>query len=270
MCQIIPIDDPTDDRISRFANLKNPKRLSLPGTFIVEGRWCVQRFIDSRFEVDSVLVQRGRETEYADSLDPSVPLYVLSREHIRNLVGYDFHRGVLAAGTRLPWSNPTQLRMASPGARIALAILGVTEHENLGSIIRTATAFGIDHVLIGPDTIDPFSRRVIRVSMGTIFQQNLYDLDRPLEQLEALTQEGVRTIVTTLRAGAATLDDLELDDRDCLLIVGNEAQGVSEAIHRLASDQVKIPMKLGTDSLNVAVASAIFIHDLCRKQQGRD
>jgi tRNA G18 (ribose-2'-O)-methylase SpoU len=129
--------------------------------------------------------------------------------------------------------------------------------------MRTAAAFGIEQLLIGPRTADPLGRRTIRVSMAAVLQQILFDLDRPLAQLSVLQRtRNIRTIATTLDPAATSLDEFVPDDRNCILILGNEARGIDQSIQQAATDRVTIPMQLGTDSLNVSIAAAIFMYAL--------
>jgi tRNA G18 (ribose-2'-O)-methylase SpoU len=133
--------------------------------------------------------------------------------------------------------------------------------------MRTAAALGIENLLLGPRTEDPYARRCIRVSMATVFKQRLYELDRPESQLSRLQRTGnVRTIVTTLDADAVPLNQFAADDRPSILIVGNEADGVDRSVQDIATDRITIPMHLGADSLNVAVAAAIFMYELLSRQ----
>jgi tRNA G18 (ribose-2'-O)-methylase SpoU len=98
--------------------------------------------------------------------------------------------------------------------------------------------------------------------MAAVLHQTLYSLDDPADQLKSLVDEqGYRTVVTTL-GHAVPLNQFAPDDRPMILVVGNEAEGVSAEVERAATDRVTIPMKLGTDSLNVAVATAIFLYQL--------
>ncbi|MFK8111235.1 MAG: TrmH family RNA methyltransferase [Rubripirellula sp.] len=265
MDNCIELEDLDDPRLAAYANLKHSNSARQRNSFVVEGRWCVERLLASSFQTESILLPRGKESEFAGRLPDQTTIYSLRSEAINDLVGYKFHRGVLACGRRQALLPVDQLRFSQQDPAIALAVIGVSEHENLGSIIRSASALGIGDILIGPGTIDPFSRRVIRVSMATVFSQRLFDLRDPIQQLPGLTADGtIRTIVTTLDSDATCLEHLSPDNRNCLLVVGNEATGVPVEIQQLAADRVTIPMHLGTDSLNVAVAAAIFMHELCR------
>lgn len=264
----IKIDDTSDPRIQHYANLRGDSdRDCGEDWFIVEGRWCVQRLIESPHEVISLLVERGRESEAQGWLDQPTPVYSLPSLQIRQLVGFNFHRGVLACGRR-PKLPPLDMFQFRPGLpTIALAILGVNQRENLGGMMRSAAALGIENLLIGPKTADPFSRRTIRVSMATVLKQRLFRLEQPADQLARLQQtRNFRTIVTTLDSDATPLGQFQPDDRETILVVGNEAEGVDPATEQIATDRLTIPMQLGTDSLNVSVAAAIFMYELLHRR----
>lgn len=259
---VIEINEATDDRLKVFASLRGSQRLHETECFVVEGRWCVRRLIESDQTILSVVAERGKEREWAGLLAADIPLYSLPPDQIRRLVGFDFHRGVLACGRRPVFKQVTELRFRSGAPPVALAALGVSEYENLGSMIRTATALGVEHVMVDSQTVDPWYRRSIRVSMATIFQQHLYRLDQPLQQISALADsQNLRTVVTTLAGDATPLHELRTDERGIILIVGNEATGVDYRIQNVATDRVTIPM-WGTDSLNVSVAAAICMYQL--------
>jgi tRNA G18 (ribose-2'-O)-methylase SpoU len=260
----IEIHDTSDPRIRHYANLRTcGGGDSGADWFIVEGRWCVQRLLESPHQVISLLVESGRETEVESWLAEPIPVYSLPLLQIRRLVGFNFHRGVLACGRRPELLAIDDLQFRPDIPAIALAMLGINQRENLGSMMRSAAALGIENLLIGSKTADPFSRRTIRVSMATVLKQRLHMLDQPAEQLARLQRtRNVRTIITTLDPDATPLREFEPDDREMIVVVGNEAEGVDRGIQQIATDRVTIPMQLGTDSLNVSVAAAIFMYQL--------
>ncbi len=262
-----PIDHLEDARLAPYANLRHAAAQRRGEHFIVEGRLPVERLIASQYAVESVVVERGHEQPFAAQMDAHTSIYSLPREQLKQLVGFDFHRGVMACGRRLPLRSIDRFRFADNDPPVALAVIGVTELENLGSIFRSAACFGIRHVLIGPKTIDPLARRVIRVSMANVFGLELYQLDEPEIQLAGLRERmNLRSIATTLDHHATPLCEFMNDDRAMVLIIGNEATGLDPQIQRAATDRVTIPMQLGTDSLNVAVAAALFMHQLTRSR----
>ncbi|MGB7324956.1 MAG: RNA methyltransferase [Rubripirellula sp.] len=276
---IIQIHDISDPRLNRYTDLQSERRSikTEDDTFVVEGGWCVQKLARSNFRTRSVVVEQGRHEQVAGEFHDDVPIFVLSPDQIRHLVGFDFHRGILAEGIRPPVQSIVQLAMDpswSDSARreISLAVFGVSLADNLGSMIRTATALGINRLVTGPRTADPFSRRSVRVSMGTVFGQSIYQSDRPVDEIPAMIRESnVRVVATTLNPDAMPLDQfasgqMESDRRPMMLIVGSEPDGLGQDIESVATDLVTIPMHLNTDSLNVSVAAAIFMYEMARQR----
>ena len=225
--------------------------------------------IDSDYEVESLLVEEGNGAEFARRVPDDVPVYSLPPEAIRAVVGYDFHRGVLACGRRrFPQPLAAFADRSRAARRLAVAPVCVTEPANVGSMLRSAAAFGIENVLLGPGTHDPLARRVLRVSMAAVFKQRFYDLADPAEGLRALSdRHGMRTVAATLDEDASPVDAFVPDDRNVVLVLGNEARGLPPEVQRAVTDRVRIPMRLGTDSLNVAVASAILMYELTRPRR---
>lgn len=268
--------DADDPRLDPFRNLQNhPAHSATNPCFIAEGKWCVERLIDSHLPVQSIVVQQGQVAEVTSWLNAStrregvgtddVILYVLSKLEIRKLVGFDFHRGVIACGRRPDTLGVADLIKLSSKPPVVLAAMGISDRENLGSMIRSATAMGIDHVMVDSRTIDPFARRVIRTSMATIFQQTVYVTQSAESDLASLVSHGgFRTVATTLHLDATLIDQFEIDSRPIVLMMGNEADGLSKPLQDTATDRVTLPMSGGTDSLNVSVATAIFIYEINR------
>ncbi len=253
-----------DPRLESYRNSRwNRQPNATADEFIVEGRYCVERLLQSDYDVRSVLVAKGKSVEIIESLNGVAPVYSLPPAEIRKLVGFDFHRGIMACAKRPAFKSIAEFEQEIARPEITIALLGLCERENVGSILRTAAALGVTRVLLGPNTADPFARRTIRVSMGTVFRLKLYALSDPVAQLPDLVdRHDLRTIATTLDQHATPLRDFRLTRQSGILIAGNEAEGISEEVQKAATDRVIIPMSLGTNSLNVAVATAICLHEL--------
>ncbi len=285
--RVVPLSDPNDPQLAAYTDLRRSRSGSSnairEATFIAEGRWVVNRLIQSDYEIESLLVQQGSEDHFDDLVSPQTPVFTMSAESIRNVVGFDFHRGVMACGRRREIPSITSLignqsipdapdgpmatndaprRRSTLMGRLSLGLLGVCEQENLGSILRSAAAFGVENILLGHGTIDPFSRRVIRVSMGTVFKHRFFGMSDPINELSALQQQGIRTIASTLSTDSQPITEFRRDDRSMILLIGNEATGIDPSIQAAVTDRVKIPISADVDSLNAAVATAILVHRL--------
>ncbi|MCC9643986.1 RNA methyltransferase [Rhodopirellula sp. JC740] len=256
------IHHPDDPRLAAYRNLRHRET---DHGFIAEGGVVVQRLLQSGLGVHSVLIHAGRETKYLPLIPPDVPVYLIDRKLGQALAGYDFHRGILAHGIQ-PSFRPIEALSQQTDTSLALALVELSDPENVGSLLRSAAAMGIRDILIGPRTISPFARRVIRVSMASVFRHRFYDLNSPIEQLPQLQASGFASIATVLDDDAVPLIKLNqtLQHEKRILMVGNEGNGLPADVAAVATHRSTLPMKNETDSLNVSVASAIFLYELTR------
>jgi tRNA G18 (ribose-2'-O)-methylase SpoU len=190
-------------------------------------------------------------------------VYVVAHERIHDLVGFPFHRGVLACGARLPWPGVDSLFANQPARTTIVICPKISNPENLGTIARIGDVFGVDAILAGPSCPDPFSRRVIRVSMGAVLR--LPVLIR--SDLEAVTDPLVDRFGLELLAAVADplapAYDAMPRPNHVGLVLGEEHSGLDpEWLAR--SRPITIPMRKNASSLNVAVAAGILIHHLTR------
>jgi tRNA G18 (ribose-2'-O)-methylase SpoU len=140
----------------------------------------------------------------------------------------------------------------------------IEKTDNLGALIRIAAAFGVHAMILGERCCDPFFRQSVRVSMGAAFVLPIVrtdDLARDLQRLRA--DYNVELLATVLDTGAEELQHV-IPPRKMGLLLGNEAQGIGPEYLKLCDRRVTIPMKLGTDSLNVAVAAGVFLYHFTR------
>ena len=136
------------------------------------------------------------------------------------------------------------------------AVESVRDPGNLGTIIRTAAAFGVDQLWISSDCADIYNIRTVRAAMGALFRQKIVRVDNLPEALKVLSQNGRTIYAATLGKEAVLLGDKELKVTDCI-VVGNEGHGLSEEIVKVCDHNILIPMAVGAESLNAAVASSV-------------
>ena len=164
---ITAADDP---RIAIYRDLPKSNLTRPSGFFIAEGELLVRRLFASDYAVESVLLDERFQDSLALPARADVPVYVVLHEWVSQIVGFRFHRGVLACGRRRATSRLDKL-LAGAGTRLTIvACVDVHDPENMGGILRNSAAFGADLVLANQSCADPFSRRVLRTSMGTVFR----------------------------------------------------------------------------------------------------
>jgi tRNA G18 (ribose-2'-O)-methylase SpoU len=206
---------------------------------------CEQRHIEG--DAKDILARVG-----------DIPVFTGSREVLASLTGYTLTRGVLCAMRRPV--TPLAADVCR-GARRVVVIDAVCDTTNIGAIFRSAAALGIDAALLTGDSCDPFNRRAIRVSMGTVFQLPWAWIDSPDE----VRNYGFKTVAMALRHDSISLDAPALKAEPHLAIVmGTEGDGLPAEAIAGADYVVKIPMRHGVDSLNVAAASAVAFYELTR------
>lgn len=258
---LIEVTDPLDSRLDAYRNL----RMTDPTDgFVAEGSLVVRRLLQTGIPLRSVLLHRGQEHRYVSDISNSVPTYVVEPGIGEQIAGYDFHRGVLAHGDCPAMLSHQELAHRHPP--LALALVGISDPENVGSLLRSAAALGVHDILIGPRTITPYARRVIRVSMASVFHHRFYQFDQPVEQIVQLQSSGMQFAATTLAKDAVEISALvhQLSDRGTVLMVGNEAQGIDQAVQDVCDIRVTLSMHEKTDSLNVGVAGGIFLYELTK------
>ena len=185
-----------------------------------------------------------------------MPVYTGSRELLAQLTGYTLTRGVLCAMRR---PKPLPAEEVYRDAHLVVVLHGVVDSTNVGAIFRSAAALGIDAVLLTRDSCDPLNRRVVRVSMGSVFLVPWTWID----SAKTLHDYGFKTAAMALSENSISLDNPQLKAEQRLaVIMGTEGDGLPQKTITEADYTVKIPMAHGVDSLNVAAAAAVTFWEL--------
>ncbi len=234
-------------------------REPVEGLFIAESSKIIRRAHVAGLSPRSFLTSPKWLFDLADIIvDSDVPIFIGTDAAVESLTGFHLHRGALAAMGR-----PVLAPVASlvEDARRIVVIEDIVDHTNVGALIRSAAAMGVDAVLVTPRCADPLYRRAIRVSMGTVFQVPWTRIDPWPESINTLQDAGFVVAGMTLGEGAITLDELVAEDHEKLaLVFGSEGHGLTPAADRRLDRRVTIPMMGGVDSLNVAAAAAVAFY----------
>ncbi|MDA0834973.1 MAG: RNA methyltransferase [Planctomycetota bacterium] len=259
---VISLSDSLDPRLDVFRHIKK-SNATRDGLFIAEGQKLVELLLASRLRLHSLLVDPRHLESIGDRLTDETPVYVLPDHEIEQLVGFNFHRGMLACGYRI--ENPDLAELIGPAEtpRRIVVCPSIQDPENLGAVIRISSAFGIQGLILGPKSADPFSRRVLRVSMGTAFEFPISLSNDLAADLALLEQTGVRLIASVLDTEAEPLSTFSIGNRWALLL-GNEGHGLEDEWIARAHRRVTIPMHNDVDSLNLSVAAGILLYELTR------
>jgi tRNA G18 (ribose-2'-O)-methylase SpoU len=175
------------------------------------------------------------------------------------IAGFPMHRGVLAIGKRREDETVEALLSALPVRALVLALVGISNHDNMGAIFRNAAAFGAAAVLVDPTSCDPLYRKAIRVSVGAALKVPFAIAGSADEMVEALAAADFAQVALSPR-GRTAIRDLARADRMALYL-GTEGEGLPDELMRRL-ETVRIPMEEGFDSLNVAAAGAVALHEI--------
>lgn len=250
---IEPIDDPCDERLAPFRELKEARLAREQGLFIAESEVVVRKLLASPLVTRAVLVTPTRLVSLAPHLGSGYPVYVAPQGVMDDVAGFHVHRGCLAAAERPHAGLP-------PHARRVVVLEDLVDVDNVGSLVRNAAAFGADAVLLSPGCADPFYRKAVRTSAGHVFTLPVVRASAWPGDLEALGRDFtlVGMVVDPGTPSIAALPSLER----AALVLGTEGTGLSRAARGVCHHLVTIPMAPVADSLNVAVAGAVALYAL--------
>ena len=275
MPQVIEVRDLNVPELAPYARLTQAQLRSrldpAQGLFIAESPKVIASALDAGCVPVSFLMERRHiQGDAAALLERcgDVPVYTADRGVLADLTGYTLTRGVLCAMRR---PAPQVAEDICAGAARVEVLENVVDSTNVGAIFRSAAALGVDAVLLSPSCCDPLCRRAVRVSMGTVFavpwaylgEQASDWPDKGLRRLEAM---GFATAALALTPDALGVDDPRLAAEPRLaMVLGTEGDGLAPATVARCRYAVRIPMRRGVDSLNVAAAGAVAFWQLCAR-----
>ncbi len=246
--------------------------------FVAESAYVSLRALEAGYEPLSMLVETDRIEAEAQPVfealekicgkekTKSIPVYVADRKIVINITGHKLVRGLWMTFRRKP--ELTVEDICKDKKRIAV-LVDVVKAENVGAIIRSAAALGMDGVILTHPSVDPLTRRSARVSMGTVFQipwaKASWEESQGTNLIEKIQSYGIKTVAMALTEDSTSIDNDEIRANEKLAVVlGTEGTGLPKDVISACDYRVMIPMYNGVDSLNVAAASAISFWELMK------
>jgi tRNA G18 (ribose-2'-O)-methylase SpoU len=271
----IPIRDAGDPRLSAFLGLRDgDRRFRRPApagrrdeeVFAAEGGLVTRRALAAGHALRAVLVDERRLGDVPRDLPADVPVYVTSPAVARDVTGLGVVREMIGLFAR---PAPRTVEEVVTGAARLLVLEAVVNPVNLGTLVRTAAALGVDGTLLGPGSVDPLYRRALRTSMGATLTHPTASTGPLAEALAELRARGIRVLALTPSPDAPAIEE-EMGDAlgPVALVLGSEGPGLTPEALAAADAAVRIPMHAGIDSLNVATAAAIALYLLTRGRAG--
>lgn len=262
---LLSLDAP---ELAPYRTLRRQAEHREQGFFVAEGEKVVERLLESQLEIGSlVLPPEGLVNLQRALLARTGPLqvYVVEKALLETLTGYKFYQGYMAVA-RVP-SNPdvATLLRTSPAPRLCAALDGVSNAENVGTLVRTVAAFGGTLLVSGERSASPFLRRAVRNSMGAVFRLPIVETSDLVSTLRLMADQGISVVAAHPHAHCRNLTEIDLT-RDVCIVLGSEGEGISPAVLATCSESVAIPMGHSVDSLNVSCASAAFLYEAARQR----
>lgn len=261
------ITEPDDPRVAAFRSIRERDLVGREGRFIAEGKVVLDVLLSAgRFPVESILILENRLAGLRATLERApreTQVYTASAAVMDAIAGFHIHRGILALGRRRHDETADALLGNLAKDALVVVLVGIANHDNAGAIFRNAAAFGADAVLLDSTSCDPLYRKATRVSVGATLKVPFARGENITGLLDALHRHGFTPVALSPR-GEADIREMRRPDRVALFL-GTEGDGLP---HALMDKMVtaRIAMAPGFDSLNVATAAAIALHELWEKR----
>jgi tRNA G18 (ribose-2'-O)-methylase SpoU len=256
----IPIDALDDPRVTDYRHVTDAAYLLARSLFVAEGRLVVTRLITlPQWTTHSILVTKAAADRLGASLDrTTAPVYLADQSLMNAIAGFDIHRGCLALAARQP-ERALERGLADRAHRV-LILEGVSNPDNVGGLFRSAEAFGVDLVVLGPGCGDPLYRKAIRTSMASTLAAPFVQAGDWPGAIGMLRRSRFQVIALTPSEDALLLDDIIPAGPKVAVLVGAEGAGLSEPAMKACDMRARIPMSGAIDSLNVTTAASIALY----------
>ena len=242
----------TKNTIKQVASLRQQKFRKETGLFVVEGRKMTEELLHSDLEVEYLFA-----TEAFLRDNPSFSSADIVREvQMQQMSGQDTPPGILAVAHA---PSPRPISHKDP---LLLALDGIANPGNLGTIIRTAEWFGIRNIVCSPDCVELWNPKVIQATMGSVFRMNVVYV--PLSDFLTEQKQAGKAIFGALLNGENLFE--RKDKTEGILIIGSESHGIRADVFPLITHPITIP-RVGdspTESLNASIAAAIFMAEMTK------
>ncbi len=258
-----------------YRTLRRQEHHLREGIFVAEGEKVVRRLLSSGLKVRSLLLTpewfaalypEGGAGGDSRAFIPGAEAFIAPKGLLEKIVGFNIHQGIMAVAEAPAELTAGELIAAAGGGnRLLVALDDLVNAENVGLVARNCSAFGVDALICGETSSNPYLRRAVRASMGTVFGLPVHTSPDLVETLSALAARAGITTVAADPSGEASLYESGLSGSVCV-VLGNEGSGIRPRVLAACRRRVTIPMWRGTDSLNVSSACAVFLSEVRRRR----
>lgn len=255
------------EKLKELLKLKTKKGRKTQKRFLIEGMRLCEEMANSNWETESVLFTSSFQNSSSGKKllqkfeRRNVKIFLVKPEIIKKLSDTVTPQGIIAVVKIREFSLN---ELWPEGSNIILALDAIRDPGNVGTLIRTADAFGIDGVILSSDTVELYNPKVVRSTMGSIFHLPIFDevdLEKIIPQLK---QRNFKIYGADVREGK-NLETFDYSEKICLLI-GNEAEGLNKNLLELSDENIHIPIFGRAESLNASVAGGILLYEITKRK----
>ncbi|MBE6638371.1 MAG: RNA methyltransferase [Ruminococcaceae bacterium] len=259
-------------KIQFALSLRDKKARKENGMFYFEGKKLFMEAIAKSVPLTSVFcTEDHKETVQKALWGKDTSLYIVPESVYNKLTEEKAPEGIFClAKTIDKYHNfatiyiPDEKSGKLPPARLMLCSL--RDPGNLGTVLRSAAAFGCRELILSKDCADIYNSKTVRASMGMLFDRYITVVDDPIGTIRALAASGQTVLATALHRDSFSLFSVKEPHRVCF-VIGNEGQGLSDEIIHACHGSVIIPMMEGTESLNASIAASVLLYEQFRHMQ---
>ncbi|MFR5950476.1 MAG: TrmH family RNA methyltransferase [Clostridia bacterium] len=260
--QIITSKD--NENIKSIKKLKERKYRDLNNEYIIEGIKILKEAIQEKAVIKKIVIC---EECLANNIIDEKLLYEIakydclyvSKKIFEGLTDVSKPQGILAVVEK---NNKKDINYNED---IIVALDGLQDPGNLGTILRTLDSANLSQVVVSKDTVDAYNPKVVRSTMGAIFRVNIVETENLKETLKEMKRHKYKVMCTDL---TASKNIYEVDYTKKILVIGNESNGISKELLDMADEKIIIPMLGKTESLNASVATSIIVYEYVRRKIG--
>ena len=223
-------------------------------SYIVEGIKMVKEAISENQLIELIAIREDFEINFDTK---NIKIITISSKVFNDISDVKTPQGILAVIKKKP------NKQIETNTDYILALDSLQDPGNMGTIIRTADSANINQIIINKTTVDPYSSKVIRSTMGAIYRMNIIEVENLESTLKELQDKSFKVITTDLKAEKSIYD---INYNRTIVVIGNEANGVSQEVLEIADERVIIPMLGKTESLNASIAASIMIYEHVRQK----
>lgn len=259
--QVITSKD--NEIIKNIKKLKDKKYRDETDTYIIEGIKIIAEAIEEKAVIQKIVI--CEECLQSETIEQKVMYEIAKRDCIYvNKKVFDYITTVVAPqGILAVVEKGNMHSKINYNEDIILALDGIQDPGNLGTILRTADSANLKQIIVSKDTADVYNPKVVRSTMGAIFRVKVIESQNIIDTLREIKKNKFKVVATSL---GATENIYDLDYKKKAIVLGNEANGVSKEIIDISDSKVIIPMLGKTESLNVSVAAGVILYEYVRKK----